>query len=188
MFSTRTRRVQTIPRVPEPAKRHNEAMSSTFSRQLSHVLRAVLNAINLSTALGLLLAAAGRSRLRGGGSGLVLAEHYRLPLPQRGAFTVGNVVLFPRGTLDELRQHYPEVLTHEAAHAWQYAACLGLPFLPLYTLASGWSWLRTGDAASANFFERAAGLGRGGYVERPRNNAGLTRAAAAIGLRLPRNR
>lgn len=183
MFSTRTRRVQTIPRAAKPEKRHNEVMSSTFSLQLSHVLRTVLNAANLSTVLGLLLAVAGRSHLRGGGNGLVLAEHYRLPLPQRGAFTVGNVVLFPGGTLDELQQRYPEVLTHEAAHAWQYAACLGLPFLPLYALASGWSWLRTGDPASANVFERAANLTRGGYVEHPRTNAGFAQAAAALGLR-----
>ncbi len=162
-------------------------MLSASGRRWSQVVRAVLNAANLTTVVGLMIAVAGRSRLRGGGSGLVLAEHYRLGIPRRGAFTIGNVVLFPAGTLDELQQRYPEVLTHEAAHAWQYAVCLGLPFFPLYAIASGWSWLRTGDAASANFFERAAGLSRGGYVEQPRNNAGLTRAAAAIGLRLPRN-
>jgi hypothetical protein len=158
-------------------------MSSRDGLRLSHVARVVLNAANLSTVLGLLLALAGRSTLRGGGNGLVLAEHYRLGIPRRGAFTVGNVVLFPGGTLDELQQHYPEVLTHEAAHAWQYAACVGLPFFPLYAIASGWSWLRTGDAASANFFERAANLARGGYVEHPRTNAGFARVAGAMGLR-----
>ncbi len=137
--------------------------------------RAVLNVLNLTTVFGLLIAVIGRSRLRKGGSGLIIAEHYRLALPRRGAFTIGNVILVPRGTMTRLVQHHPDVLAHEAAHAWQYAACLGLPFLPLYAVASAWSWLRTGDPASANFFERSAGLARGGYIERPTTNAGLRR-------------
>lgn len=186
MFSTRTRRVQTIPSAQLPVERHNCAMPSTSGRQWGHLMRATLNAANLTTVVGLALAVAGRSRLRRGGNGLLLAEQYRLGIPRRGAFTIGNVVLLPGGSLDDLQQHYPDVLEHEAAHAWQYAACLGLPFFPLYAIASGWSWLRTGDAASANFFERAAGLTRGGYVEQPRNNAGLLRAAAALGLGRPR--
>ena len=36
-----------------------------------------------------------------------------------------------------------------------------------YAAAAGWSWLRTGDFASRNCFERAAGLADGGYRERP---------------------
>ena len=31
----------------------------------------------------------------------------------------------------------------------------------------GWSWLRTGDRASRNFFERQAGLADGGYRDLP---------------------
>jgi hypothetical protein len=34
-------------------------------------------------------------------------------------------------------------------------------------LAAAWSWVRTGDPASRNLFERAAGLADGGYRERP---------------------
>jgi hypothetical protein len=37
----------------------------------------------------------------------------------------------------------------------------------LYLAAAGWSWLRTGDFASRNVFERRAGLADGGYRERP---------------------
>jgi hypothetical protein len=59
----------------------------------------------------------------------------------------------------------PALLGHEEKHSSQYAWCLGLPFLPLYFLAAGWSQLRTGNPASANFFERQAGLAAGGYVD-----------------------
>lgn len=142
---------------------------------MAHVARAVLNAVNLSTPVGLLVGAAGRSQFRGGGQGLVLAENGRLGPRRAGGFTIGNVVVVPRKTLADLEQHTPDVLAHEAAHAWQYAACLGLPFLPLYALASGWSWLRTGDVAAANVFETTAGLARGGYLPRPKDNAGLAR-------------
>jgi hypothetical protein len=143
-----------------------------------HRARAALNVVNLSTPLGLLLAAAARAELRDGGDGLILAERYRFRFPQAGAFTVGNVVLIPQGSLADLCQRHPEVLAHEAAHSWQYAACLGLPFIPLYLIASGWSWLRTGDVAAANFFEQRADLERGGYRELPHNNAGLRRIFA----------
>lgn len=146
----------------------------------SHWVRAGGNAINLSTLLGLALAAAGRARFRRGPEALLVAEQYRLPLPKAGAFTVGNVVLVPGGALAEVEARCPGTTAHEAAHAWQYFVCLGLPFLPLYAVAAGWSWLRTGDAASANVFERLAGLARGGYVERPRSNAGLHRIGAAL--------
>lgn len=137
--------------------------------------RAVLNVLNLSTPLGLLIALAARARISRGAAGLILAEHYRLAIPKAGAFTVGNVVLLPGGSLADLTERFPDVLGHEAAHAWQYAACLGLPFFPLYLLASGWSWLRTGDVAADNTFERLAGLTAGGYAELPLNNAGLRR-------------
>jgi hypothetical protein len=36
-----------------------------------------------------------------------------------------------------------------------------------YVAAASWSWLRTGDFASRNAFERRAGLADGGYRERP---------------------
>lgn len=59
------------------------------------------------------------------------------------------------------------MLSHEEEHSWQYAYCLGLPFLPLYAIATGWSWLRTGDRASTNALEVQAGLSSGGNQEPP---------------------
>ncbi len=148
----------------------------------AHWVRAVGNAVNLSTALGLALCLAGRASLRRGPDALLLAEGYRLPLPKAGAFTVGNVVLVPGGTAEELELRHPGTLAHEAAHTWQYFGFIGLPFLPLYALASGWSWLRTGDPASANWFERRAGLARGGYIERPADNAGFRKLGRTLHL------
>jgi hypothetical protein len=58
------------------------------------------------------------------------------------------------------------VLEHEERHTWQYMAC-GTFFMPLYLGAMAWSWLRTGDRAARNIFERAAGLADGGYVDVP---------------------
>lgn len=149
----------------------------------AHRVRAVGNAVNLTTPLGLLVALAGRSRLRAGPEGLLIAEGYRLPLPRAGAFTVGNVVLVPRGRLATVEANQPGTLAHESRHAWQYLWCLGLPFLPLYALASGWSWLRRGDPASGNVFERDAGLVSGGYPERPVSNAGFRRLGRSLRLR-----
>ena len=147
-----------------------------------HRVRAVGNAINLSTPLGLLVAVAGRARLRRGPEALLVAEDYRLPLPRAGAFTVGNVVVVPQGRLADIERQQPGTLAHEARHSWQYFWCLGLPFLPLYAVASAWSWLRTGDPWSGNLFERDAGLGRGGYVENAATNQGWRRIGRALGL------
>lgn len=124
------------------------------------------NLVNLSTPLGLLVARAGRARRRPGPYGLVLAEGYRFRFPVASAFTVGDVIITAH-RFDALLAHLPDLLVHEERHARQYARCLGLPYLPLYALAMGWSVLRTGDRASANVFERSAGLVAGGYVERP---------------------
>ncbi len=148
----------------------------------AHWVRAVGNALNLSTVLGLALGLAGRARLSRGPGALVFAEGYRLPLPKASAFTVGNVVLVPGGTAADVEVRHPGTIAHEAAHTWQYFGLLGLPFLPLYAVASGWSWLRTGDPASANWFERSAGLVRGGYVEHPIDNAGFRRLGRAVRL------
>jgi hypothetical protein len=125
-------------------------------------IRQVLNVVNLSTPLGLLVAAAGRARVERGPAGLLLARGYRLRVPPAPAFTVGNVVLL-RLTGDELAAR-PQLLAHEARHATQYAVCLGPVMLPLYLLASGWSWLRYRDFAWRNVFERLAGLEDGGYA------------------------
>jgi len=122
----------------------------------------VLNAVNGSTLLGLGVAALGRARVSRGERGVLLATGYRLPVPARPAFTVGGVVLTRQGT-DWLSAR-PRLLAHEERHTWQYAACFGLPFLPLHALASAWSWLRTRDPGRANAFEILAGLADGGYI------------------------
>ena len=78
---------------------------------------------------------------------------------------MGNVVIICGDDLAGLERRLPCALEHEDAHAWQYAYCLGLPFLPAYVAAMGWSWLRTGNWGSANPFEVQAGLRAGGYPE-----------------------
>ena len=138
-------------------------------------LRQLANVVNATTPLGLLLAACARTRLRRGPRGLLLATGYRWRLPFAAAFTVGNVVLFRAGP-DEVMAN-PVLLGHEERHATQYAWCLGVPFLPLYFLATAWSLIRTGNPGSANFFERHAGLQAGGYppaTPDPRTERGIT--------------
>ncbi len=124
-------------------------------------VRRVVNVANLSTPAGLLVGVAGRARFHRGPRGLVVGSGYRLAVPPASAFTVGNVVLtrHQRGWLEAR----PRLLAHEERHANQYVACLGLPMLPLYLLASLWSWLRGGDFGVHNAFERMAGLTDGGY-------------------------
>ncbi|WP_459307922.1 eCIS core domain-containing protein [Arthrobacter sp. HLT1-21] len=131
----------------------------------AHRMRWLLNWMNLSTAAGLALATAKRCEVRSGPAGLLLAFGYTGTLPVASAFTVGNVILF-RASASEGTPR-PALLAHESRHSTQYAACLGLPFLPLYFGAAAFSLLRTGDPASANTFERRAGLADGGYVQRP---------------------
>lgn len=129
----------------------------------SVLLRNVANLVNLSTPLGLLVALGTRSRLRVV-KGLLVAEESRLRLPA-AAMTIGSVVLVPRRTLEQAVERIPGLLEHEDAHAWQYAYCFGLPFVPAWFVAAGWSWLRSGDRATANHFEVQAGLALGGYRE-----------------------
>ncbi len=124
-------------------------------------LKAVVNTVNLSTPFGLLVAAMGRAQPRLGPRGLVLATGYRLPVPVARAFTVGNVILTRHD--EGYVEQRPALLAHEERHTWQYVACLGLPMVPLYLVAAGWSYLRGGDFGVHNPFERLAGLADGGY-------------------------
>lgn len=127
----------------------------------------ILNWINLSTPCGLVLAALSGCRVSPGPHGILVAEGYRRRLPRARAFTVGSVMLL-RGTVPrEAPAGFTRLLEHEARHTRQYAAFLGLPFLPAYLVAAAYSLLRTGDPASRNVFERRAGLTDGGYRERP---------------------
>lgn len=125
-------------------------------------VKQVVNVVNGATVVGAVVAALGGARFGAGPRGLVIATGYRLPVSAAPAFTVGNVVTtrHDRSWLDER----PALLRHEERHSWQYAACLGLPMLPLYLVAAGWSYLVGGDPVVHNAFERLAGLGDGGYA------------------------
>ena len=70
-------------------------------------------------------------------------------------------------SFDELLANNPRLFEHEERHTWQYLACFGLPFYPVYAIFLLWSMLRTGDRAARNFFERQAGLESGGYADKP---------------------
>jgi hypothetical protein len=141
-------------------------------------VRLIVNAVNLSTALGLLLAVAatrrtGGPRLRRAGDGLLVAGGYRPPVPVASAFTVGNVILV-RGDAADLPAR-PRLLRHEARHSTQYAWCLGVVMIPLYLACAGVSMALCGDWASFNPFERLAGLADGGYERRPPRRLPLPR-------------
>jgi hypothetical protein len=125
--------------------------------------RQLANLVNGTTVLGLALARAAGTAVSKGPRGLVIASGYRWRLPYASAFTLGNVVIC-RARTGHLTAN-PVLLGHEEKHCSQYACCLGLPFLPLYFLAAAWSQLRTGNPATANFFERRAGLEAGGYID-----------------------
>jgi hypothetical protein len=127
-------------------------------------LRQVLNLVNLSTPLGLLVGAAARARFSRGPDGLVLARDVRLPASTAPAFTIGNVVLLRLD--DAALARRPRLLAHEGRHATQYAWCVGPVMLPLYGLDALWSYLRCRDFASHNPFERLAGLADGGDEDR----------------------
>ena len=124
-------------------------------------LRQAANLLNGSTVAGLAVALAARTRISRGPRGLIVAAGYRWRLPFAHAYALGNVVLC-RGTAEDLLAR-PALLGHEERHCTQYAWCLGLPFIPLYLAAAGWSMLRTGNPGTANIFERRAGLAAGGY-------------------------
>lgn len=130
-------------------------------------VRNLANWCNLSTPLGLAVATLGRANITRGRDGLWLAEGYRLKFPIAGAFALGSVLITGHPSWRELAERRPGLVEHEEHHTWQYAYSLGLLYLPIYTACMCWSWVRTGDRASANFFERAAGLERGGYEQRP---------------------
>ena len=127
-------------------------------------LRRVVNAVTLSTPLGLLLARTGGARVEPGPGGLLLALGYRspFPAPRAPAVTVGDVVLL-RMDADELARR-PSLLVHEGRHAVQWACWFGPLFIPAYLLASVWSWVLCRDFALRNPFEVRADLVAGGYV------------------------
>ncbi|MFN8080568.1 MAG: hypothetical protein U0Q19_13500 [Kineosporiaceae bacterium] len=132
-------------------------------------VRQVVNVVNLSTPLGLVVALVGGGRPGRGPHGLVLAENYRSAFPGGAAraVTIGNVVLLRMSRAEA--EALPGLIAHESRHATQYACCIGpFGFLPAYFIACAWSWWHTGNVALRNVFEVRAGLADGGYVQDPR--------------------
>ncbi|HET6481218.1 MAG TPA: hypothetical protein VFG35_14435 [Actinoplanes sp.] len=127
-----------------------------------HLARGALTAVNGTTGAGLLVALAGRARIRRGRHGVLIAEGYRLPVPPATCFTVGSVILTRRSAAWLLDDQRAELFAHEHRHAGQYAM-LGPLFWPAYWLACGYSYAATGSWGARNFFERHAGLKAGGY-------------------------
>ena len=146
-----------------------------------------LNWINLSTPCGLAVAALSGCTVSRGPHGILLAEGYRRRLPRARAFTIGSVVLLRGRVPHDSPAGFARLLLHEARHTQQYAVFLGLPFLPAYVVAAGYSLLRTGDPASRNVFERGAGLTDGGYRERPLRPVVTAVKAVATARRRPRS-
>lgn len=132
----------------------------------SQWLRLLGNSVNLSNLFGLAVARLGGCQIRHGPRGLYLADRYRFTFPIAGAFTIGNV-LITSGDWDDLIARRPTLIEHEEAHTWQWLYCGGMPFLIGYGASMLWSWLRTGDRAARNVFERRAGLDLGGYLDVP---------------------
>jgi hypothetical protein len=127
-----------------------------------HHVRAVVTAVNGTTAAGLLVALAGRARLRRGRDGVLIAEGYRLRVPPTTCFTVGSVIMTKRTAEWLLAEERAELFGHERHHAGQYA-WLGPFFWPAYWVACGYSYAATGSWGVRNVFERRAGLEAGGY-------------------------
>ena len=122
-----------------------------------------MNLANGSTLGGVVVARLGRARLARCRDGLLAATGYGLPLPAAPAFTIGNVIITRRASIDQ----ESDLFRHEARHADQYAWCGGPLMLPCYFAAAGVSWLVSGDVGAWNPFERLAGLTDGGYRDRP---------------------
>lgn len=177
LMTQRQRRAAPAVQWPLPAEQRRAPAAALTPAQR---VRQVANLANGTTLLGLVVARAAGTAISQGPRGLIIASGYRWRVPFAGAFALGNVVIC-RTRAEQLRTN-PALLGHEEKHCSQYAWCLGMPFLPLYCLSVGWSLLRTGDPASANVFERRAGLAAGGYIDRRTNEAGPPRRRRKRGL------
>ena len=131
-------------------------------------LREVLNWVNGTTALGLLMARLGHAETRRHEDGLWVAARYRGVGTQR-TFTVGNVMLTRHDA--HAFAGRSALRAHEVRHSNQWAA-LGPLFVPLYYAEALISWVLTRDDAAGNAFEVLAGLRDGGYARRPLERRG----------------
>ncbi|MGA8987334.1 hypothetical protein [Aeromicrobium sp.] len=123
--------------------------------------RAMLNWINLSTPLGLLVARIGGAATVRHDRGTYLATGYRHGFPGASAFTIGSVII-SRHDLAYFEDR-PALLRHEDRHCTQYAFALGVAMLPMYLVCAGMSYVIAGDHSSYNPFERLANLADGNY-------------------------
>jgi hypothetical protein len=128
-------------------------------------VRRAVNWANLSTPLGLTVGRLGRARVVRAPRGVLVAGEFGPPLLGSRAMTIGSVVITRRPAEWVLTR--PRLLAHEERHAWQYAACLGLPMLPLYVVSAALSWLWCRNPGTRNPFEMLAGLADGGYPLTP---------------------
>ncbi|MCW2771315.1 MAG: hypothetical protein JWR27_2748 [Aeromicrobium sp.] len=139
-------------------------MSSSGPEPLPHTfwtrVRAVVNWVNLSTPLGLIVARVGGATVIRHGRGTYLATGYRLDFPVAGAFTIGSVIDSHHDVAYLLDR--PLLLRHEDRHVTQYAFA-GVVMLPLYLVCVGISYAIAGDRSSYNPFERLADLADGNY-------------------------
>src|SRR5260370_40312991 len=103
--------------------------------RLGYRIRLVLNAVNGSTLLGLLVATIGRAQLSVGDNGLFLAERYRLPVPAAPAFTVGNGIVTKLDRDAGARED--RLFAHAAPHATPDAWGAGPAMVPPYLIAAG---------------------------------------------------
>lgn len=124
-------------------------------------MRRVVNWLNLSTPLGLLIARVGRASIARNERGTLLATGYRWRFPVAQAFTIGNVIVTRHDR--EWWDVRPALLQHEDRHCTQYAFCIGPVMVLLYLACAMTSWVLSGSHASYNPFERLANLADGGY-------------------------
>jgi hypothetical protein len=127
-----------------------------------HHLRTAVTAVNLTTAVGLVVAKAGGAQLRRGRNGILIGENYKRKMPPATCFTVGSVIMCRRSAEWLLAEERSALFGHESRHAGQYA-WLGPVFWPAYWTACLWSYATVGSWGSRNLFERRAGLAAGGY-------------------------
>jgi hypothetical protein len=131
--------------------------------------RRILNKINLSTYLGLLIA-----KIFGGqtvklDNGLYMNYGRKGKYQKADVVTVGDVFLvkFDKDCIHcQQRNLYilsDNLLRHETKHSEQYAI-LGLFFIPLYILASIKSYIIYRNFWQGNIFEIRAGLEDGNYI------------------------
>lgn len=144
--------------------------------------RTLLTLANGTTGAGLLVALAGRAKIRRGRDGVLIAEGYRWKVPPATCFTVGSVVLTKKSAEWLLAEEQRALFGHEHRHTHQYA-WLGPLFWPAYWAACGWSYALTGSYGARNAFERHAGLADGGYAEKPLR--AVFRRSAATGSTPP---